>query len=67
MGLTFLELAGGHTRGGSCGLIGFDTGNLTRADGGMKVRLTTLPDYPRTHRVSYGSEKVVHGYRQLVP
>jgi hypothetical protein len=41
------ELAGGHTRGGTCGSIGLNTENLTRADGRMKVRLKTLPDEPR--------------------
>ncbi len=37
-------MAGEHTRGGGCGSIGFDAGNLTRVDSRMKVSLTGLPD-----------------------
>ena len=32
------------TRGGGCGLIGFNAGKLTGGDSRMKVRLMTLPD-----------------------
>ena len=44
MRLTFPELAGEHTRGGRCGLIGLNAGNLTRADSRLKVSLKGLPD-----------------------
>ena len=37
-------MAGEHTRGGGCGSIGFDAGNLTRVDSRMKVSLKGLPD-----------------------
>ena len=30
-----------------CGSIEFNAGNLTKADGKMKVKLMTLPDEPR--------------------
>lgn len=38
------ELAGEHTRGGGCGSIGFNAGNLTRNDSRMRVSLKGLPD-----------------------
>jgi len=37
-------LAGEHTRGGGCGSIGFNAGNLTRNDSRMRVSLKGLPD-----------------------
>jgi hypothetical protein len=37
-------LAGEHTRGGDCGLIGFNAENLTKVDSRMKVNLKVLPD-----------------------
>lgn len=40
-------MAGEHTRGGHCGSIGFDAGNLTREDGRLKVSPKGLPDKPR--------------------
>jgi hypothetical protein len=40
-------LAGEHTRGGCCGLIESNVGNITRSDGSVKVRLKILPDKPR--------------------
>ena len=42
------ELAGEHTRGGGCGLIGFNAGNLTRGDSRVKVRLKSVPDKLRS-------------------
>jgi len=39
-------LAGEHTRGGGCGSIGLNPGNLTWADGRMKVSLKGLPNKP---------------------
>jgi hypothetical protein len=41
-------LAGEHTRGGGCGLIGFNAGNLTRGDSRVKVRLKSVPDKLRS-------------------
>ncbi len=40
-------MAGEHTRGGCCGLIESNVGNITRSDGRVKVRLKILPDEPR--------------------
>ena len=40
-------MAGEHTRGGCCGLIESNVGNLTRSDGRVKVRLKILLDKPR--------------------
>jgi len=37
-------LAGEHTRGGRCGSIGFNAGNLTRVDSRLMVSLKGLPD-----------------------
>ena len=37
-------MAGEHTRGGRCGSIGFNAGNLTRGDSRLKVSLKGLPD-----------------------
>ncbi len=37
-------MAGEHTRGGACGLIGFNAGNLTGGDSRMTVSLKGLPD-----------------------
>ena len=42
------ELAGEHTRGGCCGLIGFNARHLTSGDSRMKVRLRVLPDTLRS-------------------
>ena len=39
-------MAGEHIRGEVCGLIGPNTGNLTRGDGRMMVSLKGLPDEP---------------------
>ncbi len=36
------------TRGGCCGSIGLNAGNLTRKDGRMKLRLKTLANKPRS-------------------
>ena len=44
---TLRNWRGRTTRSAACGLIGFHTGNLTRSDGRMKVRLKVLPDKPR--------------------
>ena len=41
-------MAGEHTRGGGCGLIGLNAGNLTRGDSRLKVRLTSVPDTLRS-------------------
>ena len=41
------QLAGEHTRGGCCGLIEFNVGNITGSDGSVKARLKILPDEPR--------------------
>jgi len=43
-------LAGEHTRGGRCGLIGFNAGHLTSADSRMRVSLKGLPDKLRGGR-----------------
>ncbi len=40
-------MAGEQTRGGRCGSIGFNAGNLTRIDGRMRVSPKGLPDKPR--------------------
>ena len=40
-------MAGEHTRGGCCGLIESNVGNITRSDGSVKVRPKILPDKPR--------------------
>ena len=42
--LTYTNLAGEHTRGGGCGLIGFNARNLTREDSRMRVSLKGLPN-----------------------
>jgi hypothetical protein len=39
-----LNWRGGTTRGGACGSIGVNAGNLTGGDSRMMARLTTLPD-----------------------
>ena len=41
-------MAGEHTRGGGCGLIRFNTRNLTSGDSRMKVSLMGLPDTLRS-------------------
>ena len=41
-------MAGEHTRGGGCGSIGSNAGNLTRIDSRMKVSLKGLPDKLRS-------------------
>jgi len=41
-------LAGEHTRGGGCGSIGLNAGNLTRGDSRLKVRLKSVPDTLRS-------------------
>ena len=44
---TLRNWRGSTTRGGACGLIGFNAGKLTGGDGYMKARLMTLLDFPR--------------------
>ena len=44
MVLSLPELAGEYIRGGVCGLIGPNAGNLTGGDSWMKVSLKGLPD-----------------------
>ena len=41
-------MAGEHTRGGGCGLIGLNAENLTRGDSRVKVRLESVPDKLRS-------------------
>ncbi len=41
-------MAGEHTRGGGCGSIGLNAGNLTRGDSRLKVSLKSLPDTLRS-------------------
>lgn len=44
---TLRNWRGRTTRGAACGLILYNTENLTRSDGRMKVTLKGLPDEPR--------------------
>ncbi len=44
---TLRNWRGSTTRGAACGLILFDTENLTSGDGRKKVSLKGLPDEPR--------------------
>ena len=48
MGLLSPNWRGNTTRGGGCGLIGFNARNLSREDSRMRVTLKGLPDKLRS-------------------